>query len=101
MPFLFKNFMPHLTTRRLSTVTRKSSFSESRGRLDYEFCYCDSLRKKIEKPGKNSLVRTRFEVTAEDSGLSRCWVLSCLLVNKISSYRRFENSSVFERSETA
>jgi hypothetical protein len=60
-------------TRKLSTVTRKSSFfSESSGRLDYEFCYCVSLRKKIEKPCKNSPVKARFEVTAEDSDLPRC-----------------------------
>jgi hypothetical protein len=72
MPFLFNNFMSHFTTRKLSTVTRKSSFSESRGRLDYEFCYCVSLRKKIEKPCKNSLVKAKFEVAADDSGLSSC-----------------------------
>jgi len=43
MSFLFNNFMLHFTARKLSTVTRKSFFSESRERLDYEFCYCDSL----------------------------------------------------------
>jgi hypothetical protein len=72
MSFLFNNFLLHFTARKLSTVTRKSSFSESRGRLDYEFCYCVSLKKKIEKPCKNSLVKARFEVITEDYGLSRC-----------------------------
>jgi hypothetical protein len=50
MSFLFNNFILHFTARKLSTITRKCSFSESRGRLDYEFCYCVFLRKKIEKP---------------------------------------------------
>jgi hypothetical protein len=64
--------MTHFTTRKLSTVKRKSSFSESRGRHVYEFCYCVSLRKKLENIRKNNFVKARFEVTSKDYGLSRC-----------------------------